>query len=436
MNTIVRNLLFPFHESLKGHSTIKMLKELERSQWLKREEIIGIQKERLAAFIKSVKEDVPYYKSLLNGKGAFEDIPFQTKKEIRGNTERLRSARAGRLQRSNTGGSTGEPLIFYLGKRRISADIAAKVRATRWWGVDIGDREVVIWGSPVELTKQDRIRQVRDSLFRTRLLSAFDMNDETMGRYAEYIRKFRPRHVFGYPSSIYLLCRYARKKGVRLDDLGVKVVFCTAERLYDHQRDFISETFSAPVANGYGGRDAGFIAHECPEGRMHLTDENIIVEIADPAGNILKPGESGEIVVTQLESGDFPFLRYRTGDIGVVSDESCPCGRNLGVLKSVEGRSTDFIVAPDGRIMHGLALIYVVRDTEGVEGFKILQEERDSIKIFLSVNQAFTEKSEERIRIDFTKRLGGDVKLEFVYKDRVQPEKSGKFRYVESKVKI
>jgi phenylacetate-CoA ligase len=110
---------------------------------------------------------------------------------------------------------------------------------------------------------------------------------------------------------------------------------------------------------------------------MHITDENIIIEIVDEDGSLVPNGTAGEIVVTHLESHDFPFLRYKTGDIGILSDDTCSCGRGLSILKSVEGRSTDFIVTSRGTIMHGLALIYVVRDIEGIKEFKIVQEDYD-----------------------------------------------------------
>lgn len=431
----VRHQLFPLHEWAKKHSTLPMFKELERTQWLNREALRGLQEEKLRAMLLSVREHVSYYRKLPIETGHLT-LPFLTKATIREHLEQMRSDMAKGLVRSNTGGSTGEPLIFYLGKRRISADVAAKLRATNWWGVDIGDPEVVIWGAPVELNKQDRVREIRDRLFRTKLLSAFDMTEETMSAYLDFIRRFKPRHVFGYPSSISLLCNYAKKKNIRLDDLGVKVVFCTSERLYDHQRELISETFAAPVANGYGGRDAGFIAHECPQGRMHIADENVIVEFVDDMGKPVPVGEAGEMVVTHLESHDFPFIRYRTGDIGILSDEHCPCGRGLTVLNSVEGRSTDFIVTPERRVLHGLALIYKVRDTEGVESFKIVQEDYDLVRLFLSVSGKFTPAHEAAIREDWGKRLGGSVRIEVEYRDRIAPEKSGKFRYVESKVRV
>jgi phenylacetate-CoA ligase len=142
----------------------------------------------------------------------------------------------------------------------------------------------------------------------------------------------------------------------------------------------------------------------------------------------------GEIVVTELESHEFPFLRYRTGDMGVLSDELCPCGRGLTVLKSVEGRTTDFIVTPEGKVLHGLALIYKVRDTRGVKLFKIVQEDYDIIRLELVTDSGFGAYEEADIRADWFKRLGGNVNIEFKYLEKIEPEKSGKHRYVVSKV--
>ncbi|MEK7308855.1 MAG: phenylacetate--CoA ligase family protein, partial [Nitrospirota bacterium] len=391
-----------------------------------------MQKEEFQKLCGFVQENVPYYKGLLDSNSNISEIPFLTKKIIIKNIKNMCSKKAHGLVRSSTGGSTGEPLTFYLGKRRISADIAGKLRAARWWGVDIGDPEIVIWGSPVELTRQDKIRNLRDWLFRTKLLSAFNMSEETMLRYLNIIKSYRPKHVFGYPSSIFLLCRYARQKNIRLDNLGTKVVFCTAEKLYDHQREMISETFSAPVANGYGGRDSGFIAHECPRGGMHIAAENIVVEIVDHEGNSLPSGCRGEIVITHLDSHDFPFIRYKTGDIGSLSEDVCPCGRGLPLLKDIEGRTTDFIITSDKKIMHGLSLIYILREINGIEEFRIVQEEVDLFSVSIVKNSSFGSESEEVIRKGFKDRIGSDVKIRFNYQQKIEPEKSGKFRYVVS----
>lgn len=135
--------------------------------------------------------------------------------------------------------------------------------------------------------------------------------------------------------------------------------------------------FSCPVANGYGGRDAGFIAHECPSGCMHITAEDIIVEIVDESGIVQPPGVAGEIMVTHLAASEYPFIRYRTGDIGILSNEKCACGRGLPLLHEIQGRSTDFVIAADGTVIHGLALIYILRDLPGVKSFKVIQGSRE-----------------------------------------------------------
>jgi hypothetical protein len=106
--------------------------------------------------------------------------------------------------------------------------------------------------------------------------------------------------LFGYPSALTHIARHAEKRGVAMNDLGIRVAFVTSERLYDDQRATISRVFGCRVANGYGGRDAGFIAHECPSGGMHLTAEDIIVELVDAQGQPVPDGSPGEIVVTHL----------------------------------------------------------------------------------------------------------------------------------------
>ena len=275
---------------------------------------------------------------------------------------------------------------------------------------------------------------VRDTVLRTELLPAFEMSEANLDRFVATIRAKRPTMLFGYPSSLSLIAAHARKKGIRLDAQGIKVVFVTSERLYDEQRATITQVFGARVANGYGARDAGFIAHECPAGGMHVQAEDIIVEIVGPDGAVLPAGQAGEIVVTHTATADFPFIRYRTGDVAVMSDETCSCGRTLPLLNEIQGRTTDFVVAADGTIMHGLALIYTVRDVPGVERFKIIQHSLDHTEVLLVTTPVFNDAGADRIVRDYKARLGASVQVSLTRVDEIPREASGKFRYVVSKV--
>jgi len=441
------NILFPLHETLKKHTSVKIRHAMEQSQWLSRDEIQQLQLANLKTFLVDVQQHVPYYRELFAQLGfqpenltslqQLASLPLLTKPEIRAHVDEMKAENAVGLARFNTGGSSGEPLIFYIGNRRVSHDVAAKWRATRWWGVDIGDPEAVIWGSPIELGSQDKIRLLRDKFLRTRLIPAFEMSSEKLDSFVQQIRSIRQKMLFGYPSALAHIASHAEKQGIVMNDLGVKVAFVTSERLYDHQREKIESVFGCPVANGYGGRDAGFIAHQCPQGGMHITAEDIIVEIVDSKGNVLPLGELGEIVVTHLATRDFPFIRYRTGDMGRLSDKSCSCGRGLPLLEEVQGRTTDFVVAKDGTILHGLALIYVLRDLEGVDAFKITQNSIDETRVQIVRSLDYQQaEAESRILDTFKKRLGASVNIIIEYPDVIAKEKSGKFRYVISHVQL
>lgn len=442
---LVANLLFPLQEMLKKHDTLAIRQAMDDSQWWAPEKLEKFRLERLRRLLQKAGKHVPYYRDCfarlgfdpqaINSLADLQQLPLLTKAVIRAEGERMQSDIAQGLARFNTGGSSGEPLIFFIGKERVSHDVAAKWRATRWWGVDIGDPEIVVWGSPIELGTQDRVRAIRDKLMRTELLPAFEMSEARLDDFVERIRNRRPKMLFGYPSAISHIAGHAKKRGIALDQLGVKVVFVTSERLYDHQRSAISEAFGCPVANGYGGRDAGFIAHECPSGGMHITAEDIIVEIVDEQGRVQPPGVSGEIVVTHLATPDFPFIRYRTGDIGTLGDEPCACGRGLPLLKEIQGRSTDFVVAADGTVMHGLALIYILRDLPGIKEFKVVQESIGMIRVMLVPELFFEHQASEKIIAGFKQRLGSSVQVKVEITDSIPAEKSGKFRYIISHAK-
>ena len=120
----------------------------------------------------------------------------------------------------------------------------------------------------------------------------------------------------------------------------------TGEVCLQRDRESIAEYFGVPVADGYGSRDGGFIAHECPHGSMHITAENVVVEVFD-GDRPVEGGASGEIVVTHLDAYAMPLVRYRTGDVGRLRSGRCACGRGLPVLDCVDGRIADMLHLPD-----------------------------------------------------------------------------------------
>jgi phenylacetate-CoA ligase len=438
------NVLFRLHERLKGHATFQILQEMESADRLSTAELKSVQSERLREFIAYCYANVPYAKAQMDGTGVspfdiaeardLRKLPLMRKSDIRKNRDLLRSRIADSLTPFTTGGSSGEPLIFDLSKRRIASRVACRQRVSRWFGLSVGDQELALWGSPVELTQQDIVRALRDNLLHTKLLSAFEMNEETMSSYLDILEREKFKQIFAYPSAIYLLCRHAQKEGRNLRGLGIKAVFVTGEVLFPYQRELISEVLNCRVANGYGGRDSGFISHECPEGGMHILSDAVIVEIVDAKGNPVPVGEPGEVVVTDLYSHEAPFIRYATGDVAALSASSCSCGRPLELLERIEGRSNDTVLAPDGRVINSLALIYAVREIDEIQQFRIIQKRPDRFHIVIAPRIASPKAAEEQIQTGWEKLLRASIDVTFEYMETLPAERSGKFRHVISEI--
>ncbi len=438
------NVIFPLHERAKGHRSVAMLHELMQSQWHDADRLAQLRIERLRHLLVFAGANVPYYRdtfarldfdpSRVTSLDELARLPLLTKDVMRDEGDRMGTAAAADLPWRYTTGSTGDPLRFKTGIGRKSADVAAKWRATRWWDVDIGDRELVCWSSPIEIKAQDRVRDVRDALLRSMTLSTMALTPERLDEIVARIRAVRPRMLFGYTSSLTLIAQHALVRGVDLTRQGIKVVFVTAERLDPYQRDAITRGFGCPVANGYGGRDAGFIAHECPHGGMHITAEDIIVEIVDEQGRVLPPGEAGQVLVTHLHSHDFPFVRYSNGDIAVLDDAPCVCGRGLPLIREVQGRSAELVYALNGARVHSTSFSAGLRQLPGMLAFKVIQETLQRIRLQLAVTPQFdAPRALPDIERRFRHFLGPvDIEVEFV--ERIEPEPSGKYAYVVTRV--
>jgi phenylacetate-CoA ligase len=260
------------------------------------------------------------------------------------------------------------------------------------------------------------------------------MTPEVLDRYLDLVERLRPVQIFSHPSALDELARRADERGRRLDGLGTRVVFLTAEELYRHQRERIERVFGCRAANGYGGRDSGFIAQECPEGGMHLNVEDIVVEIVGDDGERLPTGRAGEIVVTHLRSEEYPFVRYRTGDVGIIGDAPCACGRGLPILREVHGRADDLLLGLDGARVPGQVVVLLFRDIPGIAAFKVIQEEKDRVRIQLVKTGGFPANAETAIADGFRVRLGAAMRIEIEVVDSIPREASGKYRTVVSRV--
>ncbi len=441
----VSRVLFPLHERLKGHRTHALLGGLEDSQHWPSERLERFRVLRLREFLEAVGRRVPHYRRVfadlrfdptaVTNLADLQHLPLSDKGLIRAHTADLKATDADGLVSQRTTGSTGEPLTFYVGRDRISHDVAARWRAIRWWGLDIGDPEVVVWGSSIELGVQNRLRTLRDRLLRSYLFPVADISPARLDRYLHEMRRIRPAMMFGYPSALAQLALRARARQLDMGHLGIRVAFVTSEVLQPQWQDIISHVFNCSVANEYGAREAGLLGRQCPNGGIHLSAEFIILETLDEQGRPSKPGCPGEVVVTNLASSDFPVLRYRTGDLATLDHHPCPCGRTLPLLKEINGRANDCLVATDGSLVHPTAFNYVIRGLDDVHAYKVIQDSSDAVRVFVVAGAGLTPDFARRIETRYKELLGSGMTVLIERVDDIPRDPSGKFRHVVNRIR-
>ena len=379
---------------------------------------------------------MPWYREALKGLEirSIDDItsiPFLTKKIIQAEADSLKAEGFSkeRFIPNTTGGSTGEKLEMY--SDAASSRFAILIRGNMWTGWRIGEKQLQLWGAHGDLSNAEGLKQRISGYFfhRNRMLSSYDMSEQDMRSYRKIIDSYRPTLITGYSSALYLLARSIRANSL----YSPKGVICSAETLNDEQRETIESVFGSKVFNRYGCREVGSIAQECEEHNgLHINSETMIVEVVDETGTPCRPGETGEIVVTDLDNYVFPFIRYRIGDIGTLSDRVCPCGRGLPMLESVDGRVWDVIVGANGSRVIGT--LWLVEGVKGIDRYQILQPEHGRLVLRLVVTGEFGEESRMELIRRVKDKCGESMNVDIEAVDDITLAESGKRRLVISNV--
>lgn len=393
------------------------------------------QDDRLQKLLDHARRHVPFYRAKgLPGATAADltGLPLLHKTDLQQSHRQLRSeADLGRLGVKTTGGSTGQPVTLTKTRGALAWELAATWRGYSWAGVRVGDRQARFWGVPL-LAQARRRAQLIDFVCNRIRLSAFEFDEADLRRYEDLLNRKRPRYFYGYVSMLTEFARHLQRAGRRLD-FPLAAVITTSEVLGPGDRRLLAEVFAAPVFNEYGCGELGTVAHECERGRLHLSDENMIVEVLD-GDQPCPDGRPGELVITELNNLAFPLIRYRTGDFGSIGSEPCPCGRSLRVLESVQGRAYDFIRNRRGQSFHGEFIMYIFEDLrrrgEAIRQFQVLQRELDRFEVRIVPDPGYNESCEEEIRTRIRQRVDAGAKVDFVYVDTIAREKSGKLRLI------
>ncbi|MBI2216456.1 MAG: phenylacetate--CoA ligase family protein [Candidatus Rokubacteria bacterium] len=440
-SALVRHVIFPLHERLRGRRTLAYLAEMERTQWLSPDALQALQWRKLTRLLTHATRTVPYYRDLFRRIGAapgdirtladFQRLPVLTRDLVRDNLDALRSTRPpAPLLDSCTGGSSGQPLRFSSDVVKEARGNAAKLRARRWWGLDIGDKELDIWGNPVELSRAGKVRDWKDRALNLRAVSAYDLSRPALSRWVRVLETYRPKFLYVYPSALAELCRFLQAEGIDPAAWAPRYVISTAESLPGPDRELIERTLGARVVLEYGAHDgAPVMAHDCPCGRMHTLDDLALLEVTRH-GRPVGVHELGELLVTSLDGYGMPFIRYAIGDLARLDDSRCTLGRGFGALEALEGRVAELLYREDGSAQSGLYLTGFFRTVPGVRQFQVVQRGPSRFVARLVVAGDFERAWETKIESFMRAGLGPSISVTCEYVEAIAPSPSGKVRWV------
>jgi phenylacetate-CoA ligase len=208
----------------------------------------------------------------------------------------------------------------------------------------------------------------------------------------------------------------------------LRAIIVSAETLHEEWRLAIQETFGVPVYNRYAGRDTHIVAQECNlQKGLHLASEYIYVEVIKE-GYPARPGETGEIVITRLDNLAMPFIRYRTGDLGVMSDRVCSCGRGLPLIERVDGRLLDVIKTKNGGVVTGIVFAHLMKDFEEIKIFQLHQMTEDHLVLKLVTDPPGYLSDPEKIERVIKTYIGDTVRIDYEFCDEIPLTPSGKRR--------
>jgi phenylacetate-CoA ligase len=418
------------------HSSMR----LEREQWLPDDVLKPRRRARLRRLLTRAAR-TKYYSAALRGAGIGDPgmaglhelgrLPLLDRQIIaRHGIEAFLTVPPAGLVSVTTSGSTGTPGRF-LRSRLEEADYSA-----RWWRV-YAAYGCKMWDAQVNIAsvgKPDRAGALT-FLRRMGVLPVVERvaSDAHPAKVLERIQALNPPILTGYAGAIEALADYVLATGARVEP--PRAVFCTAMEVTDRCLEVSERAFLAPAVDVYVTNEFGVIAWSCPVRRdvLHVNDDAFVVEVVGSDGTPVPPGTMGELVVTSLGLTAMPLIRYRMGDMAARIAEPCPCGRGIGLLTRVQGRTAHAIrrltgapiTTPLVTTLFGRAQAY-----EWVRRFQVREESGRRLRFLLAARRPPSEQQRANLVQCLRSGIGDEFDIHLEMVDEIPNAPSGKLQFL------
>ncbi len=311
--------------------------------------------DREAKFLAHVVGSVPRYRSDRghNDSPRLDDFPLVTRRDY----DRDRSSFFSSAFSSSPGyrsvmssGTTGRPIVLrvdlaawyelnYATYAFLFESIPVLASAVTPGSVSVALCTTKSWGGPRRLV----LPSLNFSLLQRCVLGQASSQDAEI---LAYLRQEEVPLAYGKPSYLLTLLRLDTASRSSFGAIAPRALFVSGENLFNNHRRLLEGWFGCPLINGYTSAEGGLVALECPlGGGLHVRTDRVVLEVLDVDGTVAAEGY-GELVLTNLWNWATAFVRYRTGDRGMLELRRCPCGYHGSTITHLDGREATIFSGP------------------------------------------------------------------------------------------
>lgn len=407
----------------------------------------AFQTERLRAVCTLAYECAPFYRRLFDEAGvdprgvtpeSLQRLPTIDRQTLREHLDEMCTVPPDSpgVDLVTTGGTSGEPLRFYIGAGRSAPEYAYLVAGWERVGYRLDVPQVVLRGRVVA-PDRNGLRHEYDPILRRHYYSNFHADDASLSRYLDHIERLGRCYLHVYPSSVDALVRHLERTGRRAPG-NVAGILAGSEIVYPEQRERAERVLGVRYYSWYGHSEKLVMAAECEHGAdYHVFPTYGYCELLDDAGRrVTRVGQRGEIVGTGFLNTVVPFIRYRTGDEAEYAGEKCAaCGREHMLLRDIRGhRTQEMLVTADGTAISWTALNMHDDTFDRVRQFQFAQSEPGRATLRIVPAGGFGDDDEERIRRSLNRKLEGRLSFDVRRVAAIPLTRSGKCTYVDQRI--
>lgn len=410
-----------------------IFKDLEKSQYFSAEQLDELHNKKLQKLVSHCYKNVPYYTDLfdklnlkpedIKTKGDLKKLPYLDKNIVKDNFNKLIAKNKFKhlCNVAETSGSTGTPLKLLRDYHSINFESAALHRHYNKVS-NFDNKKITLRGQVIPVNKEKNVFWEFNSVDNELIMSSYHLSEKTAEEYLDKIKAFNPSIIFAYPSSLYLLAKYAEAFDYKFE---FDAIFTSSEKLKDYQRDFIEKVFNCKIYDWYGQAERVAAIGQCKNGTYHIIEDYSIVET-------IQNEDGYELVGTNLDNYVMPLLRYKTGDNVELSSKKCDCGCKFRTVSEIYGREENCIMTINGPQV--AAFDQIPRGVSNILETQFIQDKLGELIINITTNNDFSQNDKEKLLRNAFDRIPADIKVVVNQVSEIPRGANGKFVAVINKL--